>query len=152
MLQRIGRARKQVMLMLRLLSTKADAVKALMKRVVAGDDTTALYMGDIQDHVLTMLQNLTYYDKTLARAHSNYLAQISIEITQSNERMNNVVAKLTIVASVMVPLNLITGLWGMNVKVPGQDIESKSWFYLIVSGMAVFVVTLLVWIRRGGLL
>ncbi|KAJ3358396.1 CorA metal ion transporter [Allomyces javanicus] len=152
MLQRIGRARKQVMLMLRLLSTKADAVKALMKRVVAGDDTTALYMGDIQDHVLTMLQNLTYYDKTLARAHSNYLAQISIEITQSNERMNNVVAKLTIVASVMVPLNLITGLWGMNVKVPGQDIESESWFYLIVSGMAVFVTTLLVWIRRGGLL
>jgi magnesium transporter len=66
--------------------------------------------------------------------------------------MNHVVAKLTIVASVMVPLNLITGLWGMNVQVPGQEVESLTWFYGIVTGMAIFVSTLLFWIRRGGLL
>ncbi|ORZ29340.1 hypothetical protein BCR44DRAFT_128868 [Catenaria anguillulae PL171] len=154
MLRRIGRARKQVMLMLRLLATKSDVVKTLIKRVgleKVGADT-ALYFGDIQDHVLTMLQNLQFYDKTLARAHSNYLASISIEITQSNEAMNNVVAKLTIVATVMVPLNLITGLWGMNVKVPGQDIDSENWFYMIITAMACFVGTVLFLARRNGLL
>jgi magnesium transporter len=87
MLRRIGHVRKQVMQLLRLLSTKVDVVRALIKRV--GHDRmgpeTALFMGDIQDHVITMLQNLQFYDKTLARAHSNYLAQISIAITQSNE-------------------------------------------------------------------
>ncbi|KAI9219421.1 cora-like Mg2+ transporter protein-domain-containing protein [Blastocladiella britannica] len=154
MLRRIGRARKQVMLMLRLLTTKADVVKTMIKRVgleKVGPET-ALYLGDIQDHVLTMLQNLQFYDKTLARAHSNYLASISIEITQSNEAMNNVVAKLTILASVIVPLNLITGLFGMNVKVPWQDDDTEYWFWVIVAGMAAFVGATWMWIRRGGLL
>jgi hypothetical protein len=26
--------------------------------------------------------------------------------------------------TVLIPMNLVTGLWGMNVHVPGQDIES----------------------------
>ncbi|KAL7748624.1 CorA metal ion transporter [Sorochytrium milnesiophthora] len=154
MLRRIGQARKRVMQLLRLLGTKVEVIKSLVKRVGVdkiGEDT-ALYMGDIQDHLITMLQNLQYYDKTLARAHSNYLAQISIEITQSSEVMNNVVAKLTIIASVVVPLNLVTGLWGMNVKVPGQDAGSEMYFWCIVLAMAAFVATLLFWIRRGGLI
>ncbi|KAI9141216.1 cora-like Mg2+ transporter protein-domain-containing protein [Paraphysoderma sedebokerense] len=153
MLRRVGNARKTVMLLLRLLSTKPDVVKALVKRVGlrrVGNET-ALYLGDIQDHVITMLQNLQYYDKTLARSHSNYLAQISIEITQSSEAVNNVVAKLTALASIVVPLNLVTGLWGMNVKVPGQEVDSQTWFWSIVGGMVVMIFLLFLWVRRGGI-
>ncbi|RUP46091.1 hypothetical protein BC936DRAFT_147370 [Jimgerdemannia flammicorona] len=105
MLRRIGHCRKKVMQMLRLLSTKADVVKALMKRFedrfsemkmeagvgVGGmsgpinvpkkamHHNVALYLGDIQDHIITMVQNLNHYEKILARSHSNYLAQVSIE-------------------------------------------------------------------------
>jgi magnesium transporter len=30
---------------------------------------------------------------------------------------------------VLVPLNLVTGLWGMNVNVPGQDVDGLQWFF-----------------------
>ncbi|KAI0243506.1 CorA metal ion transporter [Massospora cicadina] len=126
MLRRIGHARKKVTLLLRLLSTKPDVIKALSLRcddrlrASKGPDIK-LYLGDIQDHLITMVQNSLHYEKVLARAHSNYLAQISIELTQVSNRTNDVVAKLTAIASVLLPMNVITGLWGMNVRVPGQS-------------------------------
>ena len=60
---------------------------------------------------------------SLSRSHSNYLAQISIEMTDANNQINDVLSKLTALGTVLIPMNLVTGLWGMNVHVPGQDIE-----------------------------
>ena len=39
------------------------------------------------------------------------------------------------------PMNLVTGLWGMNVHVPGQDIEDGyAWFGGILGGLALFAI------------
>lgn len=82
-----------------------------------------LYLSDIQDHLITMTQNLNHYEKILSRSHSNYLAQISIEMTDANNQINDVLSKLTALGTVLIPMNLVTGLWGMNVHVPGQDVN-----------------------------
>lgn len=66
MLKRIGIARKQVLLLMRLLSSKPDVLKTIIKRVDVSNDVL-LYLSDIQDHCLTMVQNLAHYEKTLAR-------------------------------------------------------------------------------------
>lgn len=68
-----------------------------------------------------MTQNLNHYEKILSRSHSNYLAQISIEMTDANNQINDVLSKLTALGTVLIPMNLVTGLWGMNVNVPGQN-------------------------------
>jgi magnesium transporter len=91
-----------------------------------------LYLSDIQDHLITMTQNLNHYEKILSRTHSNYLAQISIEMTDANNQINEVLSKLTALGTILIPMNLITGLWGMNVHVPGQNIEGFAWFSSIV--------------------
>ena len=56
-----------------------------------------------------MTQNLNHYEKILSRSHSNYLAQISIEMTDANNQINDVLSKLTALGTVLVPMNLITG-------------------------------------------
>ena len=150
MLLRIGQARKKVLQLTKLLSTKSDVLKVVINRCIEKmefESDTRFYLCDIQDHVISMVQNLFNYEKTLARAHSNYLAQISIEITQASNRSSDVVLKMTVVASILVPLNVITGLWGMNVKVPGQDEDSLTWFFGIVACMTVFC-SLVLWIGR----
>ncbi|KNZ76015.1 Putative metal ion transporter C17A12.14 [Termitomyces sp. J132] len=129
MLRRIGTCRKKVMGLLRLMGNKADVVKGLAKRCnenwrVAPTSDIGLYLSDIQDHLITMTQNLNHYEKILSRSHSNYLAQISIEMTDANNQINDVLSKLTALGTVLIPMNLVTGLWGMNVHVPGQDIEA----------------------------
>lgn len=38
-------------------------------------------------------------------------------------------------------MNLVTGLWGMNVHVPGQDIVvGYTWFASILGGLALFAI------------
>lgn len=65
----------------------------------------------------------------LSRAHSNYLAQINILMNERQERTADVLGKLTVLGTIVLPLNIIGSLWGMNVKVPGQDIDNLHWFY-----------------------
>lgn len=101
------------------------------------------------DHVSTMLNNISHYEKIISRAHSNYLAQISIDLTQVSNRTNDVVAKLTILASVIVPMNLVTGLWGMNVRVPGQDTESLEWFYAITVCFVAMGILIFIYLHKS---
>ncbi len=100
------------------------------------------------DHVITLTQNISHYEKTLGRAHSNYLAQISIEITQSSNRTNDLATRMTALASILLPLNVVTGLWGMNVRVPGQDEEDLTWFVAISIGMVLFAVGTFIVVRK----
>ncbi|TFY56594.1 hypothetical protein EVJ58_g7540, partial [Rhodofomes roseus] len=145
MLRRIGTCRKKVMGLLRLMGNKADVVKGLAKRCnenwrVAPTSDIGLYLSDIQDHLITMTQNLNHYEKILSRSHSNYLAQISIEMTEANNQINDVLSKLTALGTVLIPMNLVTGLWGMNVHVPGQEVEGYAWFCSIIGALAAFAV------------
>ncbi|KAG5421345.1 ALR1 [Candida metapsilosis] len=98
----------------------------------------ALYLGDIQDHIITMFQNLLAYEKIFSRSHSNYLAQLQVESFNSNNKITQMFSKVTIIGTMLVPLNLVTGLFGMNVTVPGQD-SSIAWFFGIVGVLIVVV-------------
>lgn len=151
-LRKIGTARKNTMALMRLLGGKADVLRGFTKRCNENYKVTprmdiGLYLGDIQDHVVTMMNNLGHFEKMLSRAHSNYLAQISIDGIAQGTSTNKVLSRVTLLASIIVPLNVVTGLFGMNVHVPWADIESYAPFFGILGGMAAIVVlaTLLAW-------
>ncbi|CAG8437770.1 10136_t:CDS:2 [Ambispora gerdemannii] len=161
MLRRIGNCKRKVLLLLRLLSTKADVIRGLMKRCedrlllsAAGEKNglgdVSLYLGDVQDHIITMLQTLNHCEKILDRSHTNYLAQISIEITKLSNLTNDAIGKLTTYATIIVPLNLIPGFWGMNVKVPGRDQDDLIWFFWIVCSLLFCGILAAMIARRAG--
>ena len=56
-----------------------------------------------------MLQSLYHCEKILARSHSNYLAQTSVELTQLSNKANDAISRLTVIATIIVPMNIITG-------------------------------------------
>jgi len=145
MLRRVGETRKKVMGLYRLLGTKADVIKGFAKRCNEQWDVTpkneiALYLGDIQDHILTMTSNLSHYETLLSRAHSNYLAQVSIRMNERGEQTGDVLNKLTVFGTIVLPMNIVCGMWGMNVKVPGQDVDNLWWFWGITAGLMGFAV------------
>ncbi|KAI9658586.1 MAG: CorA metal ion transporter [Bathelium mastoideum] len=146
MLRRVGECRKKVMSLYRLLGNKADVIKGFAKRCneqwdVAPRSEIGLYLGDIQDHIVTMTGNLSHYENLLSRAHSNYLAQINMRMNERQEQTADVLGKLTVLGTIVLPMNIITGMWGMNVLVPGQDVENLNWFFAITAGLIIFGVT-----------
>lgn len=67
MLRRVGEGRKKVMGLYRLMGNKADVIKGFAKRCnehwdIAPKSEIGLYLGDIQDHILTMTSNLSHYE------------------------------------------------------------------------------------------
>jgi magnesium transporter len=152
-LRQIGDVRKNVMGLMKLLGGKADVLRGFTKRCNENYKVTprmdvGLYLGDIQDHVVTMMSNLTHFEKMLSRSHSNYLAQLSIDnITQGNHA-NKVLSKITLLASILVPLNLVCGMFGMNVNVPFRDVDNLLPFFMILAVLMVFVVISLIGARR----
>lgn len=105
----------------------------------------ALYLGDIQDHVVTMFQNLSAYEKIFSRSHSNYLAQLQVESFNSNLMVTNILGNVTMIGTLFLPLNVITGLFGMNVHVPGEG--KDNWFYGIVGVMVGLVICAFIGVR-----
>ena len=153
LLRQIGECRKKVMSLMRLLGGKADVIKGFAKRCNEQYEVTprgeiGLYLGDIQDHVVTMMSNLGHFEKMLGRSHSNYLAQLSVDNIAQGNRANKVLGKITLLATILVPLNLITGLFGMNVQVPGKNATGLEWFFGILGVIGGLIVVCLVIARR----
>lgn len=175
MLRHIGRCRKMVMTIMRLLTNKADVIKMFANRCRSatspGDSSVdplqpyaqmahqswqpsadiALYLGDIQDHILTMFQRMSAYEKIFSRAESNYLSQLQVESLDAGMNFSRLLENLTIIGTVFVPLNLITGLFGMNVLIPGKQGSTYWWFVGIVLFMVFISVSVFAlfkwWIR-----
>jgi magnesium transporter len=73
MLRQVGACRKKVMGLYRLLGTKADVIKGFAKRCnehweVAPKSEIGLYLGDIQDHIVTMTGNLSHYERFVEKS------------------------------------------------------------------------------------
>lgn len=146
LLRRLGEGRRHTMHLLRMLSGKADVVRGFAKRINERDMPSEmnLYLGDIQDHIVTMYQNLSAYEKIFSRTHFNYMGLLQMEFVDSSNRMTGVLGKVTILGTVLVPMNLITGLFGMNVHVPGQNVDNLRWFFVILGLVLFLIVTLLI--------
>jgi magnesium transporter len=134
---KIGECRKKVMSLLRLLGGKSDVIKGFAKRCnphyeVAPTGDVGMYLSDIQDHVITMRDTLTHSEQLLSRIHSNFLAQVNIDNINAGNKTNRMLGKVTLLATVLVPMNLITGLFGMNVEVPWKNVNNVGpWFGIL---------------------
>tara|TARA_B100000809_G_scaffold262923_1_gene314978 strand:- start:319 stop:1326 length:1008 start_codon:yes stop_codon:yes gene_type:complete len=102
---------------------------------------TQIRLRNVLDHVIRMGELVDMGRDTLAGAQSNYIAQVS-------NRMNAVMKTLSIVATIMLPMTLVAGLFGMNVQVPGQNLDGQMWFWSLLAAMFVSGVLMIVVFRK----
>lgn len=138
---------------MKLLGGKTDVLRGFIKRFNKTRKATphidiGLFLGDIQDNVITMMSTLTYLETILSRSHSDYLAQLSVYNIAQGNKTNDVLNKITILATILVPLSLVSSLLSMNVIVPFQDDDSLRPIFLIFLVSVMFVIFCLVVTRR----
>jgi magnesium transporter len=135
MIKKIQKARRRCTLLVRLLSTKDELIQMIISRVFAESAETKMYLQTIYDDVIQMTDNLKMYETILGRAHSNALALITIGMMDSGNVTTHTANRITVIAGIMLPLNLITGLMGINVKIPGQELDDLTSFAWILATM-----------------
>ncbi len=97
-----------------------------------------LYFDDIVDAAERIWDILDNYKEVVEALESTNESVIS-------HRQNDVLRVLTVFSVVLLPLTLITGFFGMNVKFPGFD---TLWaFWVIFAGMAVTLIGVLAFFR-----
>ena len=72
-------------------------------------DATGLYLKDIYDHAIQVIDTVETYREMLSGMIDIYLSSIS-------NRMNQVMKVLTIIATIFMPMTFLAGVYGMNFK------------------------------------
>jgi magnesium transporter len=68
---------------------------------------TQVYLRDLYDHAVQVLDTVETYRDILAGMLDIYLSSVS-------NRMNEVMKVLTVIATIFIPLTFIAGVYGMN--------------------------------------
>lgn len=97
-------------------------------------DSTRLYMRDVYDHTIQVMDTIETIRDMLSGMMDIYLSSV-------NNRMNAVMKVLTIIATIFMPLTFIAGVYGMNFKFM-PELEWR-WGYpgiwLIMASIAMFM-------------
>lgn len=110
LLQRILQARRTHATMRRTLAPQREIFAALSRPSSRVSERTALYFRDVLDHLLRVTEEIDIGRDLLASAMDVHLSMV-------NNRLNYVTTRLTVVASIFLPLNFLVGFFGMNLEV-----------------------------------
>jgi magnesium transporter len=101
---------------------------------------------DVRDDLVLAVNLIAYCREVLAEALNVYLQATS-------NRLNEVATRLTVLATIFVPLTLVTGYFGQNFKWLTDHIDSLTSFLVFgVAGIVMPAALIWGWLRRAGYL
>ncbi len=127
----------------RSLRPKKEALRVLVNRELPQiTDETRTHLRDVLDHVSGSIDHLEAHRELLNSLMDSYMSRIS-------NKMNRVMEMLTIIATIMLPLSVITGVFGMNFRyIPGLDSHIGFWVLMLFMG-ALATGMILVFRKKG---
>ena len=106
---------------------------------------TRVFMRDVQDHLIRIVEMVELYRDLVVGARDIYLSSIS-------NRLNEIMKTLTMMTVIAIPLTVITGFFGMNFKGgPFEDLlGSATGFWISLISTLLVVGGILYWFFRKG--
>ena len=104
----IHRLKRDIVNIRRYISPLRELVSGLLRSESSLiDEKTHIYLRDISDHVIRILESVEIHRDILSGLMEMYASTVS-------NRMNEVMKVLTVFASIFIPLTFFTGIYGMN--------------------------------------
>ena len=103
-------------------------------------ETTQLFLRDLYDHTVQVMDAIETYRDTLTGLQDLYLSEISF-------KMNNVMQVLTIIATIFIPLTFLAGIYGMNFKYM-PELEWENGYFVFWGLMIVIALSLLYFFKK----
>ncbi|KAL4069648.1 hypothetical protein V8B97DRAFT_607457 [Scleroderma yunnanense] len=141
----MARTRRLVTSLARLLASKSEVVSQMRKRYLGTGKAIhiesveiAMYMGDVQDHILTLQQALSHYEHILSESYPAYLSQLRKIVSDTKNSSDKAVLILSLVSFGALVPGPIIGLFSMNVHTPRNTIDNPIpsggyyWFGIVL--------------------
>lgn len=138
----ILQAKRDVASLRRIATPQRDVVSRLARREFLDISTEMSFrFRDVYDHLVRIADDALVLQDRLTGILDAHLSSIS-------NQLNEVMKVLAVVATIFMPLTLLTGIYGMNVRLPhfpgGDDVQ----FWWVMGMSAVIVAAMLVMFRR----
>lgn len=140
LVDRLFTLKRHILQLRRTLAPQRDALSALMRREFGlfGPESRS-YFVDLYEHNLRLFDLLDTYRDLISSSLDAYLSAVS-------NKMNEIMKTLTIVSVVMLPLSVISGIFGMNfAQMPLLADPSGFW---VAMGLMLLVSILMLWLFR----
>lgn len=105
-------------------------------------EATRLYLRDVYDHLMYVIENLNTYREMLSNL-------VELHLSATSNRLNEVMKMLTIIATLFMPLSFIAGIYGMNF----EYMPELGWRYGYPAALLLMLTVasgLLYYFRRKG--
>lgn len=137
---RLSRLRRELTHLRRRLAPQRELLATLARPGLAVvHQRTLVYFRDVEDHLLRITEEIDVARELVAETAEIYLAAVS-------NRLNAVMARLALAATIFLPLTFVTGFFGMNL--PGTAVASGWWVVAVAVGLLPPVMW--TWFRRRG--
>jgi magnesium transporter len=161
-LLRMARARRLVTSLTRLLATKSEVISQIRKRFLIGgrqkaspqgndDLEIAIYMGDVQDHILTLQQSLHHYERMLSDSHPAYLTQLRTHLAKTKQYTDKAILVLSLISIGVMCIQLPIGIFSENLKIPKNSVHPPgpyNYFMMVILLLFGIEAIFLVVVRR----
>jgi magnesium transporter len=134
--------KRELAVMRRVLGPQRDLIQGLAgpHGPLLGEEAQ-LYLRDVYDHAVRIVEQLDAYRDVVSGALDVYLSSVSNRLGEQTKR-------LSIVATIFLPLTFLTGFFGQNFGFLIQTIQSPRAFAIGVSAEAVSVALIFYVARR----
>ena len=138
---KIGALKKEIISLRKSIWPLREIVGSITKeKYNAIDESNSVYYRDVYDHIVHIIDILDNFRETIAAMHDTYMNFV-------NNRMNEIMKLLTVVATIFIPLTFIAGVYGMNFRYMPE--LGWQWGYFGVLGlMVLLVVGMIIYFRR----
>jgi len=106
-------------------------------------DEALIFYRDVYDHIVRVEEMLDGLRDVADSALSSYLSAV-------NNRMNEIMKAMSVVAVIFLPLTLIASIYGTNLDYSHFGIDFEYGFYLMLGVMAAIAAGLIVFFRKRG--
>ena len=144
-LARIFALKRDVVVLRKVISPQIEVFNQLTSRTYdLVQDKHIVYFRDVHDHLIRAFEVIDSYRDLMTGALDAYLSTVS-------NRLNSVMKRLTLIATIFMPITFITGVFGMNFGSAPQVVwDNGAFFWLSLVGMAVITAVQIVYFRLVG--
>jgi len=142
-LARITQLRKELIILKRNFAPVRDIINGFLRSdSELLDDRTTKYFKDIYDHIVQAIDLSDNYRDIMVSMQDLYINNVNL-------KMNEVMKVLAVVTTLMAPLTVIAGIYGMNFdNMP--ELHSRNGYFVTLMIMVVMLIIMIFFFRKRG--